>query len=207
MRAGTSTLIFAMILWGCIGDPAPAQTQLAAPKVDMYKRGDGRETISCRIGSPGDCGSRELGPELLYSDCSDEQFLCLMSTADVLAVPKAGLKPGQEYSVFGAKLAVERCFGDQATCEVAVISSRCADAEICTCRSSLKGRTTRFYYSRELGVTAFYTVAGDARVGMDAAMLADALPLLTYVLVAEKGFLNAPLSLRRASIKAGCPKR
>ena len=68
----------------------------------------------------------------------------------------------------------------------------------------MKGRKTTFYYRRDVGVTAFFTVADTAHIGVDADMLADALPLLTYVLVAEKGFLSAPLSLRRATMKTNC---
>jgi hypothetical protein len=127
-----------------------------------------------------------------------------MSTADVLAVPKAGLTQGQRYLVFGTNLEVERCFGDQATCEVAVISSRCADAGICKCRSDIPNRVTTFYYSRDLGVTAFFTKGDVENLGVDTDTLMDALPLLTYVLVGKEGFLKMPLGLPRAKLKTVC---
>ena len=153
-----------------------------------------------------------MGPELLYFDCSDEQFNCLMSTADVLAVPKAGLKMGQKYSVFGTNLTVERCFRDEATCEIAVhyfALCRCSKSAAAVPRET-PGRVTTFYYSRDLGVTAFYTVADTSDIGVDAGRLADALPLLTFVLVAEKGFLRAPLVLRPSAgatqKEQNCPK-
>jgi hypothetical protein len=205
MNAKAWPILLTLCLSGCAGekpyDHDPIQIQ-RRPGV-MYVRGDGREAIECGIGSvPTECGSVEISgvAEQMYLDCSDEQFECLFNTADVLAIPKAGLTQGQKYTAFGANLTVERCFMDQDSCEVALIRSECGDAQTCSCRSAVPGRTTTFYFSRELGVTAFYTIAEPAAVGVDSKMLTDAIPLLTYVLVAEKGFLRAALSLPRASL-------
>jgi hypothetical protein len=60
------------------------------------------------------------------------------------------------------------------------------------------------YFSRELGVTAFYTTSDVSSIGVDSKMLADAIPLITYILVAEKGFLRAPLALKRATSATNC---
>jgi hypothetical protein len=62
----------------------------------------------------------------------------------------------------------------------------------------------KFYFSRELGVTTFYTTADLAAIGVDSKMLVDAIPLMTYFLVAEKGFLRARLALRRATSDTKC---
>lgn len=172
------------------------------PMVDMYRRGDGRDAIACRSIEPRDiCGSSDLGSEIMYSDCTDGEFDCIVSTADVFAVPKAGLTLGQEYTAFGAKLKVQRCFGDEVSCEIAMISSKCATPEICHCRSPSFPRTTTFYYSRARGVTAFYTIRDDlGEMGIDPEMVRDGVPLITYVLVASEGFLRAALSLPRAEL-------
>lgn len=96
--------VLLMVLLASCARHAPSEngtTQSAS--FDLYKRGDGRETIQCQ-GVPAHpiCGSLEVGPESIYSDCSDDQFECIASADDVLAVPKAGFTLGQQYSVFGA---------------------------------------------------------------------------------------------------------
>jgi hypothetical protein len=146
-----------------------------------------------------------VGKEIFY-DCSDQQFECVFNAvgADVLAIPRAGLSLGQHYSAFGADLTVERCFGDQASCEMALIRSECADTRGCSCPAAEHRRTTKFYFSRDLGITSFYTTSDLSSIGVDAKLLADALPLLTYVLVAEKGFLRAPMALRKATLSTSC---
>lgn len=206
MSANIGLIILAMCLLGCAGekpyDHEPIQSMEAGV---MYRRGDGLEAIQCQ-GShvPRMCGSAEITSEQIYSDCSDEQFECLFNATDVLAIPRAGLESGQKYTVFGANLLVERCFGDQASCEIALIRSECGDTQTCRCRSTVRGRTMRFYFSRELGVTTFYATGEIAAIGIDSKMLTDAIPLMTYVLVAEKGFLRAPLALPRATLDTNC---
>lgn len=202
--ANTWPLVLRLCLLGCVVDQpydsGPEQIQGRAGA--MYLRGDGREVIECVVGRPPSmCGSVEVSglPGQIYFDCSDEKFECLFNTADVLAVPRAGLALGQKYTAFGANLTVERCFVDEASCEIALIRSECADAETCSGRSKVPGRKTLFYFSRQLGITAFYTIGDLGAIGVDSKMLMDAIPLLTYILVAEKGFLRAPLSLQRAS--------
>jgi hypothetical protein len=66
-----------------------------------------------------------------------------------------------------------------------------------------------FYFSRERGVTAFFPEATGtaddlARQGADASELDDEIPLRTFVLVAEKGFLRAPLNLRISKLRTNC---
>lgn len=208
MKINVWLMVLMLSLMGCADSRSSTQDSAQQPMVDMYKRGDGRETIQCRGIEPRNiCGSSGYGSEVVFSDCSNEQFKCLISVADVFAVPRTGLTLGQEYSVFGANLVVERCFGNKGTCEFAKISSKCADAQVCNCRSASFGRSTTFYYSRDAGVTAFYTIRDDlSAIGVDAKMLADGLPLITYVLVADKGLLNAALSLPQAPLKTNCGK-
>lgn len=207
MSANTWPIILTMCLLGCVGDKPYDHDSVQGVAGVMYKRGDGREVIQCQGGPvPRVCGTLEITAEQIYSDCSDEQFECLFNAADVLAIPRAGLSLGQKYTAFGANLTVERCFGDQASCAIALIKSECADAQTCSCRSAVPGRRTNFYFSRELGVTTFYTIGEPAAIGVDSKMLSDGIPLLTYVLVAEKGFLRAPLSLPKAALGTNCRK-
>ena len=42
MRVSVSPLLLLMVLTGCGSEPPSSRSQLAAPMVDMYKRGDGR---------------------------------------------------------------------------------------------------------------------------------------------------------------------
>jgi hypothetical protein len=175
------------------GDPIQIQGRHGA----MYLRGDGREVIECSVGSPPEiCGALEVTglSHQIYLDCSDEQFECLFNLYGVPAIPRAGLTLGQKYTAYGANLSVERCFGDQDSCEIAMIKSEChAERPV----------TIMFYFSSELGITTFYPTGGPPR-GVDAKMLTDAIPLMTYVLVAEKGFLRVPLSLRRVAPGTRC---
>src|SRR5258708_263286 len=199
MNPNTWPMILTMCLLGCAGekpyDHEPIKIQSITYGV-MYRRGDGQDAIQCQGGHvPKICGSLGITGKQIYFDCSDVEFECLFNATDVLAIPKAGFALGQRYSAFGANLTVERCFGDQASCEVALIKSECADARICSCRSEVRGRALKFYFSRELGVTAFYTTTDLSSIGVDSKLFEDAIPLLTYVLGVEKGFLRAPLSL------------
>jgi hypothetical protein len=172
---------------------------------EMYKRGDGRDPIVCSdLNSVQECASS--GREASFIDCSDDRFACVLGASGVLATPKVGVIERQEYSVFGANLKVERCLGGGTSCETAVITSRCADPEICSCRYSSVNTVTTFYFSPDMGITAFNTVDHDsiAELGGDAKYLADVLPVVTYVLVAQEGFLKAPLALRRVEFQKTC---
>ena len=164
----------------------------------LYKRGDGRDAIQCHAGSvPRDCGPVNMLEMPIIFDCSDKQFECLYNSADVIAVPRAGLALGQKYSVFGANLTVEQCIGDEGACQIALIKSECADAQSCSCRSVAPGRTMRFSFSGERGVLTFYSAVDPAAAGMGPKVLPDVIPLLTYFLVAEKGFFRTPLALEK----------
>jgi hypothetical protein len=212
MNAHARLILLTLCLVACVSDkPYDSEpVQIMGRPGAMYIRGDARETIECSSGRvPRQCGPVEISglPGQPYFDCSDAQFKCLFN-GDVLAIPKTGgLTMGQKYSSFGANLTVERCFLNLASCEMAMVKSECADPQTCGCRS---GRTTMFYFSRERGITAFYTISeppsdmGEPPSGVDPKMLTDAIPLLTYILVAEKGFLRAPLSLPRATSGTNC---
>jgi hypothetical protein len=207
MSVNTGLMILTMFLLSCAGEkPYDDHEPIQSIKFGvMYRRGDGQDAIQCQGGLvPKMCGSVGMTTKQIYFDCSDEEFECLFNATDVLAIPRPGFALGQRYSAFGANLTVERCFGDQASCEIALIKSECADARSCNCRSAVQGRAIKFYFSREMGVTAFYTTGDFSSIGVDSKMLADAIPLMTYVLVAEKGFLHTPLALRRANADTKC---
>lgn len=200
MNTNAWPIILVLFLQGCVGNPSTAHDSTLVSGV-TYKRGDG-ETIDCahsqRVYA---CGSRNA-PFFIYFDCSDEQFECVFDTSNVLAIPKAGPTLGQQYSVYGAKLTVERC---QHACKEALISSRCLEGLTCSCRGGISDTTTYFYFSREIGVTAFYFVPDvSAEPERDVKTLLQLVPLQTFVLVSEQGFLRAPLALGRMPLKTNC---
>jgi hypothetical protein len=213
MNVFARLILLTVFLAGCAVDKLydSEPVQIMGRPGTMYIRGDARGVIECSGGAaPRECGSVEISgvPGEIYLDCSDAQFECLFN-GNVLAIPKTGgLTLGQKYSAFGASLTVEQCFLNLDPCELAMIESECAAPRTCGCRS---GSRAVFYFSRERGITAFYRIAdppsgmGEPPKGIDPKkLMTDAIPLLTYVLVAEKGFLRTPLSLRRATPAAGC---
>jgi hypothetical protein len=207
-------LTIAVLLMGCEDKPdqLPFEANTSTPsRVEIYQRGDGRDSVGCTSTPDRDvCSSREeFG--YLFADCSDNEFECVFNEDNVFAVPKMGFVAGQKYSVFGATLTVERCFGEKNTCKVAMISSMCADDAVCSCRLAEIGKTKAiFYYSTELGVTAFYATApkvqeGGSKSTFDAGELDDAIPLRTYVLASRSGFLREHWNIRKAKFKTQCP--
>jgi hypothetical protein len=199
-------LIVAALLASSVASPSDERSQFPRSQHGViYIRGDGRSHLQCQGGkTPSMCGSIESTGQQTYYDCSDEQFDCVFDGVNVFAVPKAGFSVGQTYRVFGAVLSVKRCYRDQALCDTAVVTSECAEKQICRCRSSLKAAKATFYFSREFGIVNFHSTAQLSDIGVDAEMQADAVPLLTYVLVAEKGFLRIPLALPRATLRTKC---
>lgn len=194
----------AMFIAGCANGPTAAPTEQFATWV-VYKRGDSGERVECQgFGVAELCGVT-LGPLPTYSDCSDEQFLCLFDSASVFAIPRANLSLGQKFTVFGADLVVDQCFGGEDSCEVALISSKCLDLRTCGCWSGTEG-THHFYFVKDVGVTVFYSLRekGAGEGGEDAKALRNAIPLGSYYLVAERGFLVMPMALPRAAPRASC---
>lgn len=212
MNIRSVAIAVAVFLTGCANDilpSSPASSGEKPPLVNLYQRGDGRESVRCVRAPDRDvCASNDqLGH--LYSDCSIAEFDCVFDSYNVFAVPKQGLVQGQEYEVFGARLKVERCFGDSNGCSVAMISSACASDATCSCRLAKIGRTRAiFYYSSDLGITAFYTTFSEGP--MDQAQTAihaklhDAIPLRTYVLMTGPGFLREHWNIRPARFKTQC---
>jgi len=192
-------------LAGCASASFPPS---APSRVDLYRRGDGGESIVCMRAPDRDvcASSDQLGNQ--FSDCSDADFECVFDYYNVFAVPKKGVALGQEFEVFGAALKVERCFGEANQCEMAMISSHCAAGAECACRVTDVGETRGvFYYSKEEGITAFYTtLPKDQHVGSGAETAAsdDAIPLRIYVLAAESGFLRERWNIRAAKTRARC---
>jgi hypothetical protein len=194
----------AILLAGCASAHVPEQNAEKEKQVVLYKRGDGGEAIRCwLLLTPVICASTDDLSSSLFFDCSDEQFECVFDTVNAMAVPRAGLVSGQKYSIFGSNLAVERCFGDRGSCDMALISSRCADESGCTCRRAGLNSKTLFYFSKDRGITSYYTTSDDpselSAKGIDPSLLADSIPLVTYFLVAERGFFRTPLALEKSS--------
>ena len=194
-------LVGAVLLAGCVNSSFEVPQ---TPKWHLYNRGDSREAVDCSGGEiPRACGSRVL-PAKIYFDCSDEQFECVFDTTFVMAVPRTGLSPAQKYSVFGSNLTVERCSGAGDSCEVAMVSSKCADAQTCSCRSGMTP-ALYFYFVRNVGVTVFYSVTEDGALsGPDTKLLMDIRPMYSYYLVGERGFLSMPMGLERANLRTNC---
>lgn len=187
--------IFLLATSACSPNPV-SQQQLSskgAPDdgfVTAYARADGRSEIRC-LGDrfSAECGTEEIGPEQWFADCSDESFECVASNADIMAVPKAGLQSELRYRLRGVEFHVARCF-DGPSCEQAMIVASCVDVAQCSCRPGWKeGRTTVFYHKTEIGVEAFYTLP--RRPELSEELLQDAVPLLTYNLRSDRGFLSS----------------
>jgi hypothetical protein len=214
MNIRCGALVIAVILTSCANDINPSSltpTASRPPLVDLYHRGDGQDLIKCMRTPDRDvCASDdELGYQ--FSDCSSDEFDCVFDYYNVFAVPKQGLVPGQEFNAFGARLTVERCFGDTSRCSVAMISSTCASDAVCSCRIAEIGKTRAiFYYSSELGITAFYTTAPEnqkkqPQPAIDAE-LDDAIPLRMYVLTTGPGFLREHWKIRAAKFQTQCQR-
>jgi hypothetical protein len=200
-------LLSSVLLCACASGASPSHGNRESPTAtnwDMYKAG-GRSTIQCQgLGIARLCGSMP-STTYMYFDCSNEQFECLFNSRDVLAIPRAGLSPGQTYSVFGATLKVERCFEARSGCQIFMISSTCSSDSDCEC-GPVKRRTI-IYYTPDRGVIAFYTVSDDpalSEMNVDAATLRDAIPILTFVLVAPEGFLKMPTALEKLAQNPTC---
>jgi hypothetical protein len=179
--------------------------------VPIYRLGNGEDDIHCMLMPElpdSDICATHQWMSTLYKDCSDAEFDCIFDDYNVMAVPRRTLVAGETYRAFGATLTVERCF-DERECKIAMITSTCADAAVCSCRRADVGQTkVVFYSSAERGVTAFYStavsLADAAKIGLDEAMLEDSIPLRTFVLQADKGFLRMPVDMRPARLRTDC---
>jgi hypothetical protein len=210
MSARALSIALVMTLSGCMGNSPLPDSRANFTRLEIYSRGDGLDAIGCSLDPDLDACVSSDWRGYVFRDCSNEEFACVFDGFNVMAVPKHRLVPKQSYTVFGSVLTVDRCFGEQAQCEQALISSVCADEGVCSCRRAGIGKTrAKFFYSHELGITAFYaesagSSADIARIGTDESELKDAIPLRTYVLGADKGFLRRPLKMRTAKLKTGC---
>jgi hypothetical protein len=78
-------------------------------------------------------------------------------------------------------------------------------------RPQVPGRRGKrlFYFSRDKGVIAYYTTIDESHAASEdaAALLANSVPMLTYFLVSETGFLKAPLKLEKVSSTASEAKQ
>ena len=202
-----------LVTIGLIGVATGEADQAVPPKtVDLpglvYRKGDAGDAIQCQGGEvPKNCGSISVLGAQTFTDCSTQQYECLFNEADVLAIPKKALSLGQKYTVFGATLTVERCFAaGQTPCAIALIRSECAGPKDCECRSPFPGRKALFYFSPDLGVLSYYAINDPTTIGFDSKWIADSLPMVTYNLVAEKGFFRTPLALPKATKVGTCKK-
>jgi hypothetical protein len=191
-------------------DTSAGSMSLRHVPVVVYDRGDKEDAISCSHGDGRDyCMSKDsIG--FSFSDCSDDKYNCVFDRFNVFAVPKQSLKKGLTFEVFGATLTVERCFGDSETCDLAMISSVCANDAVCSCRliGTERSRSV-FYFSSRYGITTFFTaiVESDTQVPRVAAEeIRDEIPLRTYVLAGESGFLREHWNLKTAKLMSECPK-
>lgn len=208
-------ITLALLLWllaACTSMSGEAPLPSAATgriEVDLYRAVNGETYIRCSgMSALTDCGERLYGnPEsdehdLLppslegeWANCSTSEVFCILNYRSVMAVPKSDLRAGLIYKVHGAELTVEKCFRAlmsevPAPCGVALISTRCVDD--CDClEESEKNGGVLFYYARSFGITAFFTTR-------DIKDMRESRSENTWMLVADEGFLKAPLSLKQA---------
>lgn len=98
-------------------------------------------------------------------DCSDEKYRCTFGARRVFAVPRDRLSPHAVYVAGGSTLRVEECLrGNEAICQVALISSDCqqySGLEGCAqvpggrTKSAYPGPVLYFIYNEDFGVTAY----------------------------------------------------
>ncbi len=194
-------LAFLVLLVACAPDTKePVQGSANIPSRDIYRSVDGGSFIPCSVdeNAHGRCGERlyrrPLDPEYEtgvpgmedgWGDCSDAETLCIGNRSYLLAVPRNGIREGLVYRTHGSQLSVVRCLPRvfQATeCDTALISSKCEDR--CECWNDWVHFEILFYYSREVGVTAFFLFTPSAEG------LSQADPGHSWALIAESGFLK-----------------
>lgn len=209
-------VVLLLALLGC--SPASVdQEKSAQVRSDIYRSIDGRSFIPCytRDGQ-AECGERlfrrpvsdsfETGipaEESDWYDCGDQDFACVANPGYLMAVPKNGeLKVGQVFKVRGSELVVRQCFpfflDMDATCDTALISSRCADS--CGCFDGFFEFEVVFYYSKSVGISAFFLVPQSKD-------LAAARVDRSWALIAESGFLKADFHLAPMNNRDPCQVR
>jgi hypothetical protein len=98
-------------------------------------------------------------------DCSDSTVKCLRSWSRTLAVPRAGLRPGEIYRKDGVVFDVEECLrGDAERCQVALVSAKCQHrgvGEMCAEQTEATGSLVGhveyivyFIYNDDFGITS-----------------------------------------------------
>lgn len=212
MRAIISATLFSLLA-ACAhtaGEAPSSPGEREWLEVDLYRAINGESYIPCRGREVlSECGedlyarpySEEYdlltipSPEGEWASCSTGEVDCILNLAYVMAVPKGDLRAGLTYKLHGAELTVEACFEALQSefptpCEVALISTHCV--EDCDCLvGSRKDSGVLFYYTRKLGITAFFTTQNIKE-------MREIRPAYSWTLIADEGFLKKALSLPRA---------
>lgn len=191
------------------GDVPSSAGEREGLEVDLYRAINGESYIPCYGREVlSECGERlyarppseeyDVGipsPEGEWASCSTGEVDCILNYRYVMAVPKSDLREGLAYRLHGAELKIETCFEALLSelptpCEVALISTKCVDD--CGCLGEAqKDSGVLFYYTRNFGITAFFTMQNikDMR---------EIQPAYSWTLIADEGFLKKSLSLPQA---------
>lgn len=212
VRAIISVTIFGLVtVCGPRAAEKPSSTgEREVLKVDLYRAINGESYIPCYgRGVLSKCGERlyarppseefDLGipsAEGDWGNCSTDEVDCILNHKYVMAVPKSDLRVGLTYKLRGAELRVEACFKALMSefptpCEVALISTQCVDD--CEClEKPEKDSGVLFYYTRKLGITAFFATQNISTQSIE---MREIRPAYSWTLIADEGFLKKKLSL------------
>lgn len=201
-----------LLLVACSVRPVADPPETNKSTVDLYRSFDGRSYIPCWVGSADDryqCGeplyARPYHPELetgfpsaadYWVDCSNQDYVCVMNLAHVLAAPRGRIAPGDRFDKNGASLVVEACYSrnTEQECSLALISSRvgaeCGATELDTF-------SVKFFYTPSRGITEILSMRDGADFG-------TLIPSESWSLIDDQGFLTQRWTLPKVGEESLC---
>ena len=201
---------FVFFLGGCFVVSPQEQKSVMGERVLLYRGGDTEREVMCfqGHGSLTECGTGGYDSEVLFFECSSDEYRCVASSAMVFAVPVSPerITQGELYTYFGAEFRVKSCLPRPQQCDLAYITVECRTGDFCRAEESATGR---FFYSKEKGIVSFVTLYSTEEhegIGWDENIMSELSPILSFYLVAGRGFLSSDeIQLDRVSPTAPGP--